>query len=45
MDFARLVDCIPNKLPFIYLGLPVGQNMPRIVSWKLLKDKFQKKEI
>nr|KAJ0213134.1 hypothetical protein LSAT_V11C400213570 [Lactuca sativa] len=32
--FSGLVWCKPDKLPFDYLGLPVGQNMSRIVNWK-----------
>ena len=40
---SRVVGCGANKFPFIYLGLPVGENMSRIKSWDRLIAKFKKK--
>ncbi|XP_076945693.1 uncharacterized protein LOC143616874 [Bidens hawaiensis] len=40
---AALFNCKLGSLPFTYLGLPVGANMKRILSWKLVIDKFQAK--
>lgn len=42
--FSGLVWCKPDKLPFDYLGLPVGQNMSRIVNWKSVMQKFFKRQ-
>lgn len=44
-DFALVVGCRPYKLPFNYIGLHVGQNMTRIVGWKCIIDRFEKKII
>ena len=37
---AREIGCAAIKPPFVYLGLPVGQNMTRIQAWKTLRDRF-----
>ena len=42
-DFSLVAGCRPDKLPFIYLGLPVEQNMSRVVAWNLVIDRFQKR--
>lgn len=42
-DFSGIFWCKPDKLPFDYLGLPVGQNMSRIVNWKSVMQKFFKR--
>ncbi|GKC09588.1 RNA-directed DNA polymerase, eukaryota, reverse transcriptase zinc-binding domain protein, partial [Tanacetum coccineum] len=33
--------CSPSFLHFSYLGLPIGSNMGRISSWKVLIDRFK----
>ena len=38
---ARIVGCRPDKFPFVYLGLPVGENMARLKGWEKLVDKFR----
>lgn len=43
VNYAQYVGCKPDKLPFIYLGLLVGQNMSRIQGWKPIIDKVKKK--
>lgn len=30
-----------DKLPFIYLGLPVGRNMARSANWNEVLDSFE----
>lgn len=42
-DFAYGVGCRADRLPFIYMGLPVVQNMSKVVGWKVIIDRFQKK--
>ena len=41
--FAQLVHCKASKLPFVYLGLPVGENMRHKSSWNGVVDTFYKK--
>lgn len=38
-----MFGCKLDKLSSMYLGLPVGQNMSRVASWKLIIEKFKKK--
>ena len=40
MSVATLTGCRPGKLPFSYLGLPVGASMTLIKGWKPIIDKF-----
>ncbi|GJX46034.1 RNA-directed DNA polymerase, eukaryota [Tanacetum coccineum] len=40
---AKMIGCCAVRLPFIYLGVPMGCNMNRIDSWKPMIDKFNKK--
>ncbi|KAL4573100.1 hypothetical protein LXL04_019893 [Taraxacum kok-saghyz] len=40
---ARIVGCRADKFPFVYLGLPVGENMARVKGWKRLEEKFTKR--
>lgn len=40
-DFAYVMGCRVDKLTFTYMGLSVGQNMTRVVGWKVI-DRFQK---
>lgn len=42
-DMARVLNCKPGKIPFIYLGLPVGGNMGRIDNWKPVVEKVRNK--
>ena len=37
---AMEIGCAAVKPPFVYLGIPVGQNMSRIQAWKTLCDRF-----
>ncbi|KAL4588235.1 hypothetical protein LXL04_001117 [Taraxacum kok-saghyz] len=40
---ARIVGCKAEKIPFMYLGLPVGQNMTRKLGWQVIMERFQKR--
>ncbi|GJY87219.1 RNA-directed DNA polymerase, eukaryota, partial [Tanacetum coccineum] len=42
-QIAEMIGCCMGRLPFTYLGVPVGCNMNRIDSWKPIIDKFNKK--
>ena len=35
---AMEIECAAFKPPFVYLGIPVGQNMTRVQAWKSLLD-------
>ncbi|GKE26600.1 putative RNA-directed DNA polymerase, partial [Tanacetum coccineum] len=37
---AEAINCTHDKLPFIYLGLPVGRNMRIGESWNMVVDRF-----
>lgn len=39
-EWAGMVGCGVESLPFTYLGLPVGCNMNRCASWKPVIEKF-----
>nr|GEX52281.1 putative ribonuclease H protein At1g65750 family [Tanacetum cinerariifolium] len=41
--FADLAGCKGEKLSFMYLGLPIGANMSRVISWQPVIDKFTKR--
>ncbi|XP_028102776.1 uncharacterized protein LOC114302016 [Camellia sinensis] len=42
-EFAKVLNCLPSKLPINFLGLPLGEN-PRMKStWDPIVAKFQKK--
>ncbi|XP_071698919.1 uncharacterized protein [Rutidosis leptorrhynchoides] len=44
VDFmANLFGCKVGSFPFIYLGLPIGSNMNKAGSWKLVVNKFEKR--
>lgn len=44
VDFiANRMGCSPGKMPFTYLGIPIGTNMRRISSWNGIIDKFKKR--
>ncbi|XP_023748340.1 uncharacterized protein LOC111896597 [Lactuca sativa] len=36
---SRLV-CTPDSLPFVHLGVPVGQNMSQVSVWSIIEDRF-----
>lgn len=42
-EFADLLNCKSQKLPFTYLGLLLGASPRRLVTWKLVIDKFKLK--
>ncbi|CAL5415136.1 unnamed protein product [Camellia sinensis] len=41
--FANKLNCLSQKLPMSYLGLPLGANPRRKASWKPVLDKFKRK--
>ncbi|GJS32593.1 RNA-directed DNA polymerase, eukaryota, reverse transcriptase zinc-binding domain protein [Tanacetum coccineum] len=41
--FDGLAGCKGEKLPFLYLGLPIGANMSRVSTWQPVIDKFSKR--
>ncbi|GKC73394.1 glutathione S-transferase T3-like protein [Tanacetum coccineum] len=44
VDFiANRMGCSPGRMPFTYLGIPIGTNMRRIASWNEIIDKFRKR--
>ncbi|XP_071712212.1 uncharacterized protein [Rutidosis leptorrhynchoides] len=40
---ANEIGCSASKLPFIYLGMPIGQNMSRKDAWDLVVEKIKKR--
>ena len=40
---ANRIGVSPSFLPFTYLGLPIGVNMKKIVSWNGIVEKVKKK--
>ena len=38
--FANVLNCNVMKLPFAYLGIPVGANPRRVATWKPVIDKI-----
>ncbi|CAL5406146.1 unnamed protein product [Camellia sinensis] len=42
-DFAGRLNCKCQKLPFKYLGLPLGANPGRLKTWKPIVDRFKVK--
>ena len=40
---ASMVGCKEAKLPFVYLGVPIGASMKKESSWKTLLHKFRRK--
>lgn len=42
-DFAEELNCKTQKLPMMYLGLPVGANPRRKSTWQSVVDKVRKK--
>ena len=42
-QLARIVGCKAEKLPFMYLGFPVGKNMTHMAGWQKIVERFQKR--
>ncbi|KAI8001047.1 (-)-germacrene D synthase, partial [Camellia lanceoleosa] len=42
-EFASSLNCLYQKLPLKYLGLPLGANPSRRSTWKPVLDKFKQK--
>ena len=42
-EFAFSLNCLHQKLPLKYLGLPLGANPSRRSTWKPVLDKFKQK--
>ena len=40
---ARNLGCAPDCLPFVHLGVPVGQCMSRVSAWSPIVDRFRPK--
>ncbi|XP_071713177.1 uncharacterized protein [Rutidosis leptorrhynchoides] len=40
---ALSLGCIAGKLPFLYLGMPIGHKMNKISAWDMVIDKFNKR--
>ncbi|GKB56734.1 RNA-directed DNA polymerase, eukaryota, reverse transcriptase zinc-binding domain protein [Tanacetum coccineum] len=43
VNMAATSGCLSSSLPLSYLGLPIGSNMNRVASWKVLIDRFKNK--
>lgn len=46
-DFLQMamecMNCKLGRLPFLYLGLPVGANLRKVETWKPVNEKFKRK--
>nr|GEY82699.1 reverse transcriptase domain, reverse transcriptase zinc-binding domain protein [Tanacetum cinerariifolium] len=42
-NFASSSNCKFGSLSFIYLGLPVGRDMSKVISWLDIDDRFNKR--
>lgn len=42
-DFAAVLNCKPQKLPLMYLGIPLGVNPRRKSTWQPVIDKVRRK--
>ncbi|GJR75014.1 putative RNA-directed DNA polymerase [Tanacetum coccineum] len=40
-EMAHMLKCHPGKLPFMYLGLPIGVYMNKAGSWGIIMEKFK----
>ncbi|GJU27326.1 cysteine-rich receptor-like protein kinase [Tanacetum coccineum] len=40
-DMARWMGCGVGEFPFMYLGLPIGENMRRVGAWNTVVEKFK----
>ncbi|GKD96227.1 hypothetical protein Tco_1380124, partial [Tanacetum coccineum] len=41
--FANRLGITSGKMPFTYLGIPIGVNMKRVDSWNIVVEKFKKR--
>lgn len=41
VNMAATSGCLSGSFPLSYLGLPIGSNMNRVASWKVLIDRFK----
>lgn len=39
--YAELLNCKQLSIPFDYLGIPIGANPRREITWRKVIDKFQ----
>ncbi|KAL4585499.1 hypothetical protein LXL04_010120 [Taraxacum kok-saghyz] len=39
-EVADLIGCSATRIPFVYLGVPIGGNMNRVDAWKPMVDRF-----
>lgn len=40
---AYKLHCLAKNIPFMYLGLSVGENLKRRINWKAIEEKISKK--
>lgn len=43
LDVADTIGFAASSLPFLHLGIPVGQNLTRISAWARVIDRFRSK--
>ena len=43
LNMANLLGCRAEKLPTVFLGIPIGENMKRTEKWQPIVEKFHKK--
>ncbi|KAJ0478339.1 putative RNA-directed DNA polymerase [Helianthus annuus] len=43
LAMANNLRCKKGDIPFMFLGLPIGENMKRVKPWRPIIDKFAKK--
>ncbi|GKV49669.1 hypothetical protein SLEP1_g56407 [Rubroshorea leprosula] len=42
-DMAKMLNCMPRNIPFMYLGVPVGANLRKLSTWTPVIDCFRHK--
>ena len=42
-SLASFTECLVGTLPFVYLGIPVGESMLRLKGWQIIIDRFKKR--
>ncbi|GJS00247.1 reverse transcriptase domain, reverse transcriptase zinc-binding domain protein, partial [Tanacetum coccineum] len=40
---ANRIGCLAGKMSFTYHGIPIGVNMKKVDSWKVIMEKFKKR--
>ncbi|GKB75641.1 putative RNA-directed DNA polymerase, eukaryota, reverse transcriptase zinc-binding domain protein [Tanacetum coccineum] len=43
VHYASFLSCEPSKFPCVYLGIPIGANMNKMLNWKPIIEKFHKR--